>query len=187
MILSHFSIALLLLGSPHSSLVCAANPITQAKRQADSSDPIPAIRQRFTAINRNLKRYKLIKKSLSGFSAEGGELVAYRDGQAIVKIVANYYGETGRTVEEYYYADGKLIFAFRKESTYDRPLSGKIVSTKENRFYFQDLKLIKWINEDGKEVPSTDSEFSSQQKDYLDTSQLFLKGARSKASTIEAP
>jgi len=42
------------------------------------------------------------EEGASGFSAEGGELIAYFDSKAIVKMLATYYGETGRTVEEFY-------------------------------------------------------------------------------------
>ena len=150
-------------------------------------DPIHAIRDRYNAINKNIRRYKTVKKSLSGFSAEGGELVAHLDKKVIVKMVATYYGETGRSIEEYYYSNGELIFVFRKQLNYDRPLTGKVVSSEQHRFYFDAHKLIKWINQDGKEVPSTDDEFSKQQQEFLENSELLLKGAHAKADTIEAP
>lgn len=152
-----------------------------------SADSVRAIRQHFTTINKGTRRYKKIKKELAGFSAEGGELVAYLDGQAIVKIVATYFGETGRSLEEYYYWNGELIFALRKEMTYDQPLSGKVVRSEENRFYFENRKLIRFIDQDGKQVHSADPDFSKQQQEYVDASDLFLKGARAKAATIEAP
>ena len=74
-------------------------------------------------------------------------------------------GESGKAVEEYYYRDGKLIFVYRKESTYDQPLSGKLVSTKENRFYFTNDKLIRWIDENGKQVATDSSEYQEKQKE----------------------
>ncbi|PYS75326.1 MAG: hypothetical protein DMF73_01010 [Acidobacteria bacterium] len=49
-----------------------------------------------------------------------------------------------------------MIFAFRKESRYHQPLSGKVINTKENRFYFSNDKLIKWIRESGTHA-ATDS------------------------------
>lgn len=123
---------------------------------------------------------------MSGFSAEGGQSVAYFSGPAIMKIVVTYYGETGRSVEEYYYADGQLTFVFRKESRYSRPLSGKIVSTQEQRFYFRHDELIRWIDADGKEVARGD-EYAGKQADFLKTSKLLTDGSRSKNATIEAP
>jgi opacity protein-like surface antigen len=147
---------------------------------------IQSIRQTYAAINRNQARYRKVKKELSGFSAEGGVLTAYFDGPNIVKILATYYGEMGRTNEEFYYRDSKLIFVLRTELNYKRPLSGKVVSTKLNRFYFHDDKLIRWIDESGKLMASDSSEFQEQEKDSLDTSKKFIDGARSKYPTIES-
>ncbi|MDX6611272.1 MAG: hypothetical protein QOD75_458, partial [Blastocatellia bacterium] len=86
------------------------------------------IRQQYERINKRQRNYRKVRKELSGFSAEGGQLVAYFDGKAIAKIVATYFGEGGKTEEEFYYSAGKLVFVFRRESRYDRPLSGKVVA-----------------------------------------------------------
>ncbi|MBC8031949.1 MAG: hypothetical protein H7Z16_17835 [Pyrinomonadaceae bacterium] len=150
------------------------------------ADPIQSIRQQYATINKGTRRYRKVKKELSGFSLEGGEMTAYFSGPAIVKIVANHFGESGRAVEEYYYSKGKLIFAFRKDYRYDRPMSGKVVSTQENRFYFQNDRLISWVNEDGRQVATATDEFKQKQDEYLESSSKFLTGARSKNATIEA-
>lgn len=154
--------------------------------RAQTVDPIQSIRQQYTAINKRVARYKKVKKELSGFSTEGGELTAYFDGPAVMKIAATYYGESGRAGEEYYYQDGKLIFVYRKDFTYDKPLSGRVVKTEENRFYFQNDRLIKWIDENGKEVRAGGSEHKYKQDEYLATSNKFLIAARSKNPAIEA-
>jgi hypothetical protein len=165
-------------------LHAAMNPVTP--REPQTPDAIQTIRQQYSAINKRLARYKKVKKQLSGFSLEGGELTAYRDGPAIVKIVANHYGESGKSYEEYYYFNGKLIFLLNKEQRYDRPLSGKVVHTEENRFYFENDQLIRWINETGKQVSSSTDEYPQKQVDLLQISSKFLDGARSKNATIES-
>lgn len=157
-----------------------------ATTRAQTTDAIQSIRQQYAAINKRVTRYKKVRKELSGFSAEGGELIAYFDGPAIVKIAATYYGEGGRADEEYYYQSTKLIFVYRKDSTYNRPLSGKVIKTSENRFYFENDRLIRWVNETSKLVSEGD-EFQKQQNDYLETSNAFLTQVRSKNPTIEAP
>jgi hypothetical protein len=159
---------------------------TSAAASTKTTDPIQSIRSQYAAINRKAARLKKVKKELSGFSAEGGELVAYFDGAAIPKIVATYYGEMGRTIEEYYFGNGKLIFVFWKVFHYDRPLSGKVVRTEESRFYFVNDQLIRWLDENEKQVPSSTPEFQEQQKDYIETSAKFTSGARSRARVIEA-
>jgi len=163
----------------------AYGAVPHARFQTDAT--VRAIRQQYERINNRQRKYRQIRKELSGFSAEGGQLTAYFDGQAIAKIVATYFGEGGKTTEEFYYSAGKLVFVFRRESRYDRPLSGKVVARKESRFYFQDDRLIKWIDEDGNSVPPTTNEFSDQEKEYLSTSSTLTSGARSKKKVIEAP
>ena len=157
-----------------------------APASAQTEDPIASIRQHYSQINRNAARYRKVKKDLSGFSEEGGTLVAYFDGPNIMKIAANFYGEGGKSYEEYYYWISKLIFVLRKESTYSRPLSGKIVKTTENRFYFKDDHLIRWIDENAKQVASDTGEYAEKQKDYLDSSKQLTEGARVKKPAIEA-
>lgn len=159
-------------------LSAAASPQTE--------DAITSIRRHYAQINRNAPKYRKVKKELSGFSTEGGELVAYFDGPAIMKIAATFYGETGRASEDYYYRDGKLIFALRTDSRYNKPLSGKVVRTTMNRYYFSNDKLIRWIDENGKPVATDSSAFQIGQKEYLDSSRQFTEGARSQKATIES-
>src|SRR6266481_3690865 len=154
--------------------------------KAQSEAAIEVIRQHYAAINKNVTLYRRVKKDLSGYSAEGGELIAYFHGPTIMKIAATFFGETGRSTEEYYYWDGKLIFVFRREARYDKPLSGKIVATKEIRLYFKDDKMIRWIDENGKGVAAGSTEFPDKEKEYLKSSKEFSEGARSKSQKIEA-
>lgn len=148
-------------------------------------DAVQLIRQQYVAINKRASRYKKVKKELSGLSLEGGELVAYFDGPAVVKVVATHYGEMGRSVDEYYYSSGKLIFVFEKVLHYNKPMSGKVVRTAEDRYYFADDKLIRWIDENGKLADTADDAGQSKQKEILENSNLFTAGVRTKKPIIE--
>ena len=159
---------------------------TRAGGKPQTVDPIQSIRKQYAAINKRVGRYKKVKKELSGFSLEGGQLVAYFDGAAIVKIVATHYGEGGRTLEEYYYSNEKLIFVFHKEYQYNRPLSGRVIHTYENRFYFANDRLIQWLNDRGRPTVNGIEDYKQKQDEFLETSRKFVDGARAKASTIEA-
>lgn len=154
--------------------------------RAQSSDPIKSIREQYAKINKRAARYKRVKKGLSGYSAEGGELVAYFDGPKLMKIVANHFGESGRAVEEYYYWDDRLIFVFRKDSIYDKPMSGKVARTAENRFYFSADRLVRWIDENARQVEPGKGEYLEKEKDYLQSSKEFADGARSAKPTVES-
>jgi hypothetical protein len=153
---------------------------------SQTDDPIKSIREQYAKINKSAGRYKSVKKGLSGYSAEGGELVAYFDGPKIMKIVANHFGEGGKAVEEYYYWDDRLIFVFRKDSIYDKHMSGKVARTTENRFYFSADRLIRWIDENAKQVEPGSGEYLEKEKDYLQSSKEFADGARSEKPTIES-
>lgn len=157
-----------------------------ASGNAQEKDAISAIRQRYAAINKSLAKFRIVRKELSGFSTEGGEMSAYFDGGAVVKIAVMNNGETNSFFEEFYYSKDKLIFVYRKQEIYDEPMS-KVVKTKENRFYFNDGELIRWINENGKQVAASSSEYPERRLHYLGLSKLLIEGARSRQPIIEAP
>ena len=152
---------------------------------APQADPIETIRQHYASINKSVPLYRRVKKSLSGFSGEGGELVAFFHGPSVMKMVATFYGEMGKAVEEYYFWNGQLIFVFRTDNNYDKPLSGKIIKKTESRFYFKDDKLIKWLEADGKEIGTDSAGYNEKQNEYLKTAKQFSDGARSAKPAIE--
>jgi hypothetical protein len=164
-------------------LIVACSSCVLGHAQSESS--INNIRRQYAAINKRASRLKKVKKELSGFSLEGGQLLVYVDGPAIVKLVATHYGEMGKTSEEYYYSNGKLIFVFEKVFHYNRPMTGKIVRTVENRYYFDNDQMIRWIDENQKQADASGEEFGSKQKDLLENSNRFVAGARSKNPAIE--
>lgn len=163
------------------------SPPATAGSGGRGEDPILSVRERYAAINRGSAKYRKVTKELSGFSTEGGELVAYFDGPSIVKLTANHLGETGRALEEFYYRDGKLIFVFRRLDTYDAPLSGRVSKTVEDRFYFRDDRLIRWVDARSRPVAPGGDEYLETQALYLNNSRRFIEGARSPKPVIEAP
>ena len=161
-------------------------PTVFANPGAQRDDPIQSIRQHYAQINGSVPRYKRVRKELSGFSAEGGELLAYFHGPSIMKMVATFLGEGGKATEEYYLWDGKLIFVLRTDFRYNKPLSGKVVRKRESRFYFSNDSLIKWIDEGAKEVATDTTAYLEKQKEYLESAKEFTEGARAKSPTIES-
>jgi hypothetical protein len=170
-----------------ATLISLASFTIVLQAQPKANDGIESSRQHYANINQNVGRYRRVKKELWGFSTEGGELAAYFHGPSVMKMVATFLGETGRTVEEHYFWDGKLIFVLSIDNRYDQPLSGKVVRKVETRLYFRDDKLIRWIGENGKEVASDSAEYATKQSDYLKLSKLLSDGAKSKARKIESP
>jgi hypothetical protein len=117
----------------------------------DSTESIiQHIRKEYTRINSDSSRWRKESKDIMGASTEGGEMVLYYNGKDLEKVVTNFYGETGRAHDEYYFQQGKLLFAYEVTKYYDRPMSGKVVRTEADRYYFYNQKLIRWINPAGK-------------------------------------
>lgn len=120
---------------------------------ADSSieEKIKAIRQRYSEVEGELKSCRQVKRDLPDESAEGGELTGYFKHSSLRKLAAKLYGETGNVLEEYYFWDDQLFFVLRMETRYTAPNSGKVKNKTEERFYFADNKLIRWL--DAKKKP----------------------------------
>ncbi len=175
--LSAILLATFLLVAGHNSVAAAS--------QTQPEVSINNIRRQYASINKRAARLKKIKKELSGFSLEGGQIVAYLDGPSIVKIVATHYGEMGRNLEEFYYSDGKLIFVYEKIFHYNKPMTGKVIRTVENRYYFDNDQLIRWVEGNGKQAVTTGEEFRNNQKEFLENSALWIAAARSKNPVVE--
>lgn len=54
-------------------------------------------------------------------SSDGGDGVYYFLGDSLLRVTADYYGESGQYKEEYYLDKGKLVFSTEKELRYNRP------------------------------------------------------------------
>lgn len=129
-------------------------------------EKVKTIRAHYDEIEKGLNRCQQVKCDLPGESAEGGEVTGYFSGPSLRKIAAKFYGETGQALEEYYFWEDRLFFVLRVESRYDQPLSGVVKNKAEERFYFADETLIRWLDAGKKEVPAG-PEFKSRGRDWL--------------------
>ncbi len=124
------------------------------------------IRAQFAVINIGLKRDVRISRSMDSLglnsgSTEGGLVEAFFDRSSVRKIVATHLGETGKLVDEFYYWDGQPFFVFRVYSYYARPY-GAVVRTSEERFYFRDGLLIRYLDPHKREMAVADSAVHSR-------------------------
>ena len=122
----------------------AVAPAQRPPRAAEDA-VILRIRAHFTLIERAASTYQCRSLDLEGFSAEGGSLEACYAGRELRRLSATYLGETGRASEQYYFWNDSLEFLFRKVEHYDRPLSGRVSSTEEERLYWNRGQLIRWL------------------------------------------
>ena len=150
----------------------SARPATRQAR-----DEVPLIRRRYAEIKRRLGRLRRVERDLAGLSAEGGRLVAFFDGDELKALHATFYGETGRALEEYYFDGGRLFFAYTKESRYDKPF-GRVVAAPENRFYFRDGRLVRWLDPRGRPVPPARADFASRETNLKESADNLAARAR---------
>ena len=157
-----------------------------------AADVAAQTRAHYAAVNQAVPKATVVKRELQGYSSEGGDLIAYFQKGVPLKMTANFYSESGKSTEEYYFWQGRLFFILRTTWHYNGSLNNpnppspiKLIRDKpQERFYFQNGKLWRWINFDGKTVKSG-AEFDNQQDSYLNLARELLAGARGKNKIIE--
>ncbi|MDN5215379.1 hypothetical protein QQ020_25090 [Fulvivirgaceae bacterium BMA12] len=104
----------------------------------------------------------------------GAGVQVYKTGGRLIKLVAHYPAEKEKSVREYYFDGHGLFFAFISNHIYKHPVdwhkrkdyqnnnSSGLAEDKpeisENRYYFKDDKLIRWLDPNKKDVsPSAKS------------------------------
>ncbi len=144
-----------------SQLYCLGNKSKVVFEKANTNttsntetDPIVLIKERFKIINDNVASYS--KKSKRLEEGEGGDVIGYYEGNDLKKMAVKGYGSMGFFTFEYYFWDGELFFLFETENYYDvDDPGGKVDQKIERRYYFNNSKIIKWLDNDKKEVESS--------------------------------
>ena len=141
-------------------------------------DPIAAIREAYGRIERQLSEYRHVRHDLQDFSLEGGYLDAWFDASHLQKLRAMYYGETYRGSESYYFVSDTLVFMLETTERYDEPMSGHVVRRDQNRFYFHDQQLIRWVDSTRALHSTTDAEARERSGDLLREARLLVACAK---------
>lgn len=154
---------------------------------AVAEDPaVLRIRAHFTLIEREAPTYRCRTLDLDGFSEEGGTLDACYAGPALRRLSASYFGETGRAFETFYFWGDSLEFLYRKDEHYDRPLSGNVRATDEERLYWNNGQLIRWQNGTTREKLTTSAARRRSEEERATARQLAACAANTADSTCEA-
>ena len=133
----------------------------------DKDSLVKDIQSKYTEIRANLDSYDTTMIENWDESTEGGQATAYYDNEDLKLIEVVWLGETGKHHIEYYFNDGKLIFAFDQDFEYNRPIywdketaeengdtqvfDPQKTNLKEYRYYFNNEKLFLWLDNDKKE------------------------------------
>jgi len=131
---------------------------------------ITKVRERFNTINSFLDSYESIEKDIYGESAEGGWMKAYHIDGETVMLHCKFYGEMGNITEYYYYDNSSLFFVFTIKEIYSAPAyleESEVVSKEENRYYFHNKKMIRWLDNDRKKIDKNSKEFKEKETEIL--------------------
>jgi hypothetical protein len=129
----------------------AGKPV--AVRPETMEEVLLKIRKEYGRINADSGRFRVVSEKLEGPSVVGGKITRYYDGDTMRKAILVFYGETGKTVIDYYYSNRKLFFSFERNTWYNKPMAekgAKVTKEEENRLYFNKQKLVRWANKKGK-------------------------------------
>lgn len=143
------------------------------------TEQLKPIRANFKRIN-TIANWTTIKSKEFWETTEGGEAKFYYLNGQLEKIITRQFGETFQLLTEYYLRNGKLSFVFAKSYKYNRPMYYDSTSMKENndteafdfkkseiiedRFYFENGKLLHQINSQDCGSPFADEYLREEQK-----------------------
>jgi hypothetical protein len=138
----------------------------------------------YAETNDNLKSYKRVKTVFRDGELEF-ELESWWDKDKVRRIDSKVPGEDGDGSEEYYIEDGKLLFAFRYYRAMSAEEGAKRVLV-EDRFYFKDGAMFKWIGTDKKLVPKEDEVFEIERERLTTNLASFLSALEQKMAPVGA-
>lgn len=158
------------------------------KEKLNDEEIVSDIREKFEIINQKSDSYETKNIKVLDESTEGGELKSYYQNEELKKVVASYFGEMGKTVEEYYFNENNIFFVFTQQFSYDKPIyveGSKVNKIDENRYYFHNRKLVRWL--DPKKEKVSNSNFDKKETELLqEVKNLKEKLGNSKVENIDS-
>lgn len=159
-----------------------------------ADDPaIEKIRQTYNQIHKSLNSLKHSEFESGWQSTEGVEAVKYQDRQGEIKLIkVTAFGEMGKSISEYYYQNQEVIFALEITQNYNAPMyiddkkakelgiepyDPKKTTSTENRYYFKQAKMIRWL-QGSKLIKASDARFNKEASRIMSDSQKLFKLAQ---------
>jgi hypothetical protein len=116
-------------------------------------------------------------------SSEGGQMIAFFDKDDLKLMEVRLYGETGKRKIEYYFDNGQLFFVLNTDYRYNRPFYWDEEKAKENndteyfdpnktvinenRYYFENKRIIRWIKPNGEETNNKIEDYENLEIEIL--------------------
>lgn len=141
----------------------------------EEEEIIQDIKEKFNVINFSPENYLKLTTTIFTESSWWTELTGFfnkdKDNH-LDKILVKYYWDMWKWVIEYYFWENELFFVFSKDSFYNMPITfeeSKIEKEEQNRYYFYDEKIIRWLW-DWAILKQKDEEFFNKWEDFLNRS-----------------
>lgn len=119
---------------------------------SQSENDIAYIRAIVEKTNAELKNYHTATlEAKEQTSAEGSEIIVITEELDKIKLIKEtYFGEMGKTIIWNYIDNNHPVFVFKEYFTYKLPIADKNFNSKdftkkEERFYFKDSRIIRWM------------------------------------------
>ena len=119
---------------------------------SQSENDIAYIRAIVEKTNTELRNYHTATlEAKEQTSTEGSEILVFTEELDKIKMIKEtYFGEMGKTIIWNYIDNNHPIFVFKEYITYKLPIADKNFNSKdftkkEERFYFKDSRIIRWM------------------------------------------
>lgn len=148
--------------------------------QSQSTKEIKSI---YNRIQKELPQYRSKTAPVFDMSTEGGETTGYYKNDTIQKISTVLLGETGKWFQESYYKNGQLVFVLETNHRYNAPIyfdqkaademgvadvfDIEKTTITENRYYFKNNVLFKWLNDTGNPEDATPESLKMKTENLL--------------------
>ncbi|MEP7169729.1 MAG: hypothetical protein ABI855_10205 [Bacteroidota bacterium] len=124
-------------------------------------------RVKYQQMHNRLEDYETVKSTFIIESGENVQGTAYYEGYDLKIIEVIYLSESGHKQMEYYFENGSLFFVLERKQPSEETVTLYIKGTKnnktgtgasgnsgktENRYYFYEDKLIRWYDNERKEL-----------------------------------
>ncbi len=159
------------------------------------SEEIVSIKKWFSEINSSISNYKKKEnKDIDIYKDSNPEkysyeseriyrlamvdLERYYESNELRKAIVRFYGYQEDLISEYYFWNDSLFFVFKTEINYLKSKSADDFTESdkkkmESRFYFQNGKLIRWLDHNKKQMNLTDVKAKKIEQEILSDSRLY--------------
>jgi len=126
------------------------------RAQDASNQTIQQIKREYNKIDAGAQHMRTVDKDLDN----GSKGHMFYEGDDLRKAVFTYNAETGKETDEFYFLKGKPLFSHTLRTL---KKGGAVV---ENRYFFDNGHIVRWINTGGATVDQ--SKYAAKEQEILD-------------------